>query len=88
MGLISINCQLKRQTKLSDCNYKDLIISGFVYCHDTPVFKGSNHMRTDTFFYHLILSSVTCHLAGNRVRMSSLRIIVEALESIHINDGW
>ena len=23
-GLISINCQFKRQTKLFDCNYKDL----------------------------------------------------------------
>ena len=46
-------------------------MSGFVYLHDAPVFKGSNHMLTDTFFYRLILSSVTCHLGGNRIPMSS-----------------
>ena len=52
-------------------NIKILIISGFVYLHDAPVFKGSNHMCTDIFFYCLILSSITCQLAGNCVRMSS-----------------
>ena len=93
-GIISVwaGFYASRDTEFSvpkiNVNIKIFIISGFVYLHDAPVFKGSNHMRTDTFFYHLILSSVTCHLVGNRVRMSSLHIIVEALESLPINESW
>ena len=77
---------------------KIFIISGFVYLHEAPIFKGSNYMRTYTIFYRLILSSVICHLAGNHVHMSGLMhncghiyaicIIAEALASLRINEGW